>query len=57
MFFNGWFIALIVLWILGLGVHLGNHGKPKKEKYNFWGALIGLALNFWLTYMAIITGF
>lgn len=54
---NGWFIALLILNVLGLGINMAKHGEPKKEKYSFWSALIGSGLVIWLAYMAVVTGF
>lgn len=54
---NGWFIAILVLNILSLGIHLGKHGKPRTDKYNFWAALVSFLLVMGLVVMAIAKGF
>ena len=54
---NGWFIAMIVFGTLSLGMSLSKHGEPKKEKYNFWATLFGVALQIYIVYMAVLTGF
>jgi uncharacterized membrane protein len=54
---NGWFITMIVLGALSLGMSLSKHGEPKKEKYNFWATLIGVGLQIFIVYMAVLTGF
>ncbi|MCM3109891.1 hypothetical protein [Lederbergia lenta] len=54
---NGWFLTIIILSMLNLGIHFSNHGKKREEKYDFWSALIGFALQMLLVYMAIRSGF
>jgi len=44
-------LLFIVITILGTGLHLANHGKPKEGKWNFWHAIISdciiLSLLYW----------
>lgn len=54
---NGYFIAILVIEILGLGIHLAKHGEPRNDKYNFWLSLISTAINIFLIIMAIKKGF
>ena len=54
---NGYFIAILVIEILGLGIHLARHGEPRNDKYNFWLSLISTAINIFLIVMAIKKGF
>lgn len=54
---NGWFLALIILNVLNIGINMAKHGESKNEKFNFWSALIGAAISTFLVYMAIQTGF
>lgn len=54
---NGWFIALLVIYVLNLGVELGKHGKPREGKHNFWLGVVGSLIGVFLVYMAIKTGF
>jgi len=54
---NGWFLTLIIIYTLSLGIELVEHGKPKKGKHSFWGTLIGSVTSLILIYMAIKTGF
>ena len=37
-------ICYIVIITLGLGISLAKHGEPKEDKYNFFNALIGSAI-------------
>lgn len=54
---NGWFLAIIILFVLNLGINLTRHGEKKKENYNLWVAVIGGGVRILLTYIAIVTGF
>lgn len=54
---NGWFIALLLMHALNLGVHTAKHGEPKNDKYNIGSALFGSVIGILLIYMAIKTGF
>lgn len=54
---NGWFLTLIILNVLNLGVVLSKHGEPREGKHEFWSSLIGSGLTIALIYMAIYTGF
>ena len=53
---NGWFLAIIIIGVLSVGINLANHGKPREGNYNFWGSLFGMLLQTWLVYMAIKSG-
>jgi len=54
---NGYFIAILVIEILGLGIHLAKHGEPRDGQYNFGLCLIMTAINMFLIVMAIKKGF
>ena len=54
---NGWFLAVIIIYVLGLGMALNNHGEKQTGKYNFWASLFSVCLLLGLIYMAIKTGF
>jgi len=54
---NGWFLAIIIIGVLNLGINLAKHGEKKNEKYNFITSLLGMAIQLTLIYMAIKTGF
>lgn len=54
---NGYFIALVVLQVLGLGIAMAKHGEPRNEKYSFWTTLVASAISFTLLYFAVKTGF
>lgn len=54
---NGWFLAIIIFNVLGLGIVMQAHGKPKEGKYSFWSSLFSTLLILFLTYMAIAVGF
>jgi hypothetical protein len=41
-------ILMIVLWGIGLGVALTQHGEPKTGSYNFFVTLVATALEFGL---------
>lgn len=54
---NGWFLALIILHVLSLGITLAQHGKPREGKYNFFSTLFSCGIILTLMYFAIKTGF
>lgn len=54
---NGWFLAVIIMGVLSVGINLANHGKPREGNYSFWAALFGMLIQTGLVYMAIKTGF
>ena len=54
---NGWFIAVIIIYVLSLGITLGKHGKPQEGTHNFWVSLITVGIFVFLVYKAILTGF
>ena len=54
---NGYFLTLIILQVLGCGMHLAKHGEEHKEKYNFIAKLIATLISLTLIYFAIKTGF
>lgn len=43
-------IIWIVLVIMGLGVEMAQHGKPRTGKHNFWTMLISFGLSIWILY-------
>jgi hypothetical protein len=43
-------LTLLFLWVLGLGLELALHKKPRIGAYNFWAALIVRALLVFLLY-------
>ena len=44
-------ITYLVLTVLGLGIAIEKHGKPKEGKENFWITLIAYIPIFYLLYM------
>lgn len=54
---NGWFLALIIIGVLNIGIHIAKQGEKKVSEYNFLTALFGLAIEIIIVYMAIVTGF
>lgn len=54
---NGWFITLIILQAIGLGIHTARHGQKSENTYNFWVKLIASGIVLTLIYMAVKTGF
>ena len=53
---NGWFIAILFLCMLELGVNMAKHGERREGHHNFGSTLIGQAILISLIYMAIKTG-
>lgn len=47
---NGWFLTLIIMDVLNIGMHLAKHGEPRENNYNFFGALIGTLINLGIIY-------
>jgi len=37
-------IIIICLIVLGVGIDIERHGKPKEGTYNFWLSLFGVAV-------------
>lgn len=35
---NIYFLILLIIGVLGLGINLAKHGERKNDKYNFWAA-------------------
>ena len=54
---NIYFIILIILYILNIGIALGKHGEEKISRYSFPTTLLGSGVGITLLYFAIKTGF
>lgn len=54
---NYYFIALLILYAMAIGINMARHGQPRKDKYNFYTSLLSFAINVILLYFAIKTGF
>lgn len=55
---NGWFLTLILMGVLNIGIVMAKHDEPKEnEKYNFFTTFFSVLLQLGLIYMAIKTGF
>lgn len=54
---NVYFMILLILQFLNLGISLGKHGETVTKKYNFWFQLIGTTIAIILLYFAVKTGF
>lgn len=54
---NIYFIILMILQCIGLGVDLARHGKERIVKDNFWYTLIAKIIGITLLYFAVKTGF
>ena len=54
---NTYFLAVIFIMVLNLGLVLGKHGEERKGKYNFWIELIVFIYLTYFIYKAIQTGF
>lgn len=54
---NWWFFAMVLIYVLNLGVALATHGKPKEGNVSFWSTLIGSLIGITLIYFAVMSGF
>lgn len=54
---NYYFIALILLYSMSLGINLARHGEKRDGTYNAVSSLIAATLVIGLCYLAIKTGF
>ena len=54
---NIYFIILMVLQCMGLGIDLARHGKERTVKENFGSNLIARIISITLLYFAVKTGF
>lgn len=54
---NYYFIALLILYAMNLGMVLTRNGEPREDKYSFFTSLISCLIVIVLTYLAIQTGF
>lgn len=54
---NIYFIIIMVLQCMGLGIDLARHGKERTVKENFWSNLIARIISITLLYFAVKTGF
>lgn len=43
-------ITWLALSLLGLGIYLARHGKPREDFYNFWLGLFATLLNAGILY-------
>jgi hypothetical protein len=41
-------VTIIVLWTIGLMMHLLENGKPMAGKYNFFAKCAAVGLHFWI---------
>ena len=42
---NWYFITLLALYCISVGVKLAKHGQPRENNHNFWAAAISMAIN------------
>lgn len=54
---NYYFITLLILYAMNLGMVLTRNGEPREDKYSFFTSLISCLIVIGLTYLAIQTGF
>jgi len=54
---NGYFLTLIILLVLGIGINIAKDGEPKEGYYNYIVAIISSLIEIALIYMAIKVGF
>ena len=53
---NGWFLAIIILNAISLGVNMSKHGQPKTGKFHSGESFLGALINIALVYFAIKAG-
>lgn len=54
---NYYFIGLLMLYAMNLGIVLSRNGKPREDKYSFFTSLISCLIVVGLIYLAIQAGF
>ena len=54
---NYYFIAVLILYAMNLGIVLSRNSKPREYKYSFSTSLISSLIVIVLMYLAIKTGF
>ena len=54
---NYYFIGLLMLYAMNLGINITRNGEPREDKYSFFTSLILCLIVIGLTYLAIQTGF
>ncbi len=54
---NIYFIILIIIYILNIGIALGKHGEEKVSRYSFPTTLLGSGIGIALLVLAVKTGF
>ena len=54
---NIYFIVLMIMYILNIGIALGKHGEENVSKYSFLATLLGSGIGIALLYLAVKTGF
>ena len=54
---NYWFVALLMIYSVNLGIVLSRNGQPREDNYNFFTSLIVNIIEVVLIYFAIKTGF
>lgn len=54
---NYYFITLMMLLAMSLGINLIRHGQQRTDNYNFFTSLIAVIIETVLVYFAIKTGF
>lgn len=54
---NYYFIALVLLYSMSLGMNIARHGEKRDDEYNALTSLISMIIVVGLCYLAIKTGF
>lgn len=54
---NYYFITLLILYAMNLGIVLTRNGEPREDKYSFFKSLLSCLIVIGLIYLAIQTGF
>lgn len=54
---NYYFIGILILYAMNLGINLTRHGQPREDNYNFITFLIAAIIEVTLIYFAIKKGF
>lgn len=54
---NGYFIAILIIDVLNLGIELARHGEIEEKEHNFFITLFSQVISLFIIYMAIKKGF
>lgn len=54
---NGWFIAILMLYALEMGIVTAKNGEARKGKFSVGSTTVNAGIMLLLIYMAVKTGF